>query len=87
MADDSDSDGWPTHMTTLGGRRLARVAYGDEPGDDKADGRPCYDCGVTKGDYHVSPMCGLERCPSCGGQFMSCQCDFVGDEGGCDHGD
>ena len=80
MADEIEDDGWPDFLTTLDGRRVARVAYEDEPGHKKADRRPCYDCGVAKGDYHVSPMCGVERCPNCGEQYMSCDCEFVGDE-------
>jgi hypothetical protein len=82
MADASLSDGWPTHCVTRDGRRLARIAYGDEPDDWGADRHPCRDCGVVKGEYHVSPLCDVERCPSCGGQFVSCDCDFVGDAEG-----
>jgi hypothetical protein len=57
---------------------LARIPYGDEDiiGDTR---KPCRDCGVLKGQYHVGPICGLERCPSCGGQFSTCDCNFVGD--------
>jgi hypothetical protein len=82
--------GWParikaaqqvTHYTTRDGRVLARIRYGDEPGIGTVARKPCRDCGVLKGQYHVGPACGLERCPNCGGQFSSCDCDFVGDEG------
>ena len=81
MADASEDDGWPTHYTTRDCRRLARIPYGAEPDIRVAKGQRCYDCRVAKGEYHVGWLCGLERCPNCGGQFMSCDCDFVGDEG------
>lgn len=68
-----------THYTTLDGRVLARIRYGDEPGIGDIADKPCYDCGALKGQYHVGPVCGLERCPNCGGQLSSCDCDFVGD--------
>lgn len=84
MAEAPTDDGWPTHYVTLDGRRLPRIAYGDEPDDWGADRHPCRDCGVVKGEYHVSPICEVERCPSCGGQVASCFCDFVGDEGEAD---
>jgi hypothetical protein len=29
----------------------------------------------------------VERCPSCGGQVASCECDFVGDAEGADAAD
>jgi hypothetical protein len=60
------------------GRALPRVRYGDEPDDWGADRHPCRDCRVVKGQYHV-PGCEVERCPSCGGQFMSCACELEGE--------
>ena len=62
-------------VTMADGRVLPRVRYGDEPGDWGADGHPCHDCRAVKGQYHVS-SCGVERCPSCGGQFACCDCDL-----------
>jgi hypothetical protein len=82
MADRPVDDGWPTHYVSLDGRRWPRIAYGNESVDCGADRHPCRDCLVVKGEYHVSPICEVEQCPCCGGQFVSCDCDFVGDDPG-----
>jgi hypothetical protein len=34
----------------------------------------CRDCGRAIGQVHVLG-CGIEQCPRCGGQYMSCACD------------
>jgi hypothetical protein len=34
----------------------------------------CRDCGVALGKLHVMG-CGIERCPRCCGQYMSCSCN------------
>lgn len=72
---------WPEKLrkaqeirTYLVTRNLPRVPYGDEGEDWGADERPCHDCGAQKGEYHV-PGCDVERCPACGGQSISCDCD------------
>lgn len=58
------------------GRIYDRVKVGDD-GDfleDYTEGR-CGDCGAKVGHYH-HPGCDCERCPICGFQFISCDCDI-----------
>jgi hypothetical protein len=50
------------------------LRYGEEADDWGADRQPCHDCRVRKGQFHVLG-CDVERCPICGGQLISCECD------------
>ncbi len=83
MATEPPDDGWPTHCVTPDGVRYPRIPYGsaaDNGGlDRQADELPCHDCGVVNGEFHISPHCEWERCPKCLGQFVSCECEFIGD--------
>jgi|JI10StandDraft_1071094.scaffolds.fasta_scaffold09527_6 hypothetical protein len=67
----------------LDGVAYARIRYGGEAEDwGAASGRPCHDCGVRPGQYHV-PSCDAERCPRCLRQAISCGCadgDFDDDD-------
>lgn len=39
----------------------------------------CRDCGAVLGEIHAAG-CGIEICPRCRGQLMSCYCEGWGDE-------
>jgi hypothetical protein len=64
----------------INGEWYPRIRFGDEEGDWGADRGPCHDCSVVKGQYHVGPLCDVERCPRCGGQVVSCDCEYEDDE-------
>ena len=43
---------------------------------DEVDGNNrCFDCGAPLNTYHHEG-CDIERCPICGEQYISCECDF-----------
>lgn len=64
----------------IDGVAYARIRYGCEAEDwGAASGRPCHDCAVRPGQYHV-PSCDAERCPACLGQAISCGCNDDEDE-------
>jgi hypothetical protein len=58
---------------TIQDKVYSRVRFGDEQKDWRAEQRPCRDCGVVKGQYHV-PGCDVDECPACGGQAITCDC-------------
>jgi len=50
-----------------------RIKYGNEIED--WGGNNCGDCGVEKGSLHILG-CDIERCPKCGKQLISCECNI-----------
>jgi hypothetical protein len=80
-------EGWPEKIRAaqkkrsyvIDGVEYRRIPYGKEDGDWGADDHPCGDCAVVKGQLHV-PGCDVEHCPVCGGQVLSCECGYAGDD-------
>lgn len=64
-------------IETVGGS-FAPIPYGSEAEDwGAASGARCHDCLVQPGGFH-HPGCDVERCPSCGGQIIGCECVIEG---------
>ncbi len=76
-------EGWPEKIMAaqkivsvkFEGRDILRIRYGKEQSDWNAANIPCHDCRVLEGEFHV-PSCDVEECPVCGGQLISCDCEF-----------
>lgn len=65
-------------MIMANGKKYKRIKMGDP--DDfypfAAKGERCGDCNAATGHYHHWG-CDCERCPACGGQLISCDCEDV----------
>jgi hypothetical protein len=80
-------EGWPEKIAEaqnektylIGGTIYPRVPYGSEEEDWGANSHACGDCSAEKGELHV-PSCDVEQCPACGGQVLSCDCEYDGDD-------
>jgi len=68
----------------LSGKIYRRIRFGNEPlwdgvTEDEATmwqelaKRPCHDCGVIKGEFHLGG-CDWEHCPRCKSQYLGCEC-------------
>ena len=67
------ADGCTWTHVRCGNRYYRRIKYGED-GMAHGDAR-CHDCGAKLGHYH-HVGCDAERCPVCGRQLISCDCDI-----------
>lgn len=72
------ADGCIGEKLSIGGREFKRIRVGGA--GDFFEGMPedtrCGDCGAKFGFLHHWG-CDCERCPSCKGQLISCDCEDV----------
>jgi len=59
---------------TANGVEYARIRYGDE--DPRWGETACRNCGVIRGQYHVTAECEFEKCPKCGLSMGGHTCYF-----------
>lgn len=64
------------HHILEGGVKIKPVLAGDDQWVEP--GERCSDCGAMHGHPHHTG-CDVERCGNCGGQFISCDCDYTGE--------
>lgn len=59
----------------VGGKVYGRIrAFGED------ESARCHDCNALPGEFHHWG-CDMERCPACGHQLISCECEDVFAEG------
>jgi hypothetical protein len=74
-------DGWPERLAAAQAVKTwvgpDDVEYNREPynGNMPDPQGYCHDCIAKVGELHV-PGCDVERCPRCGGQAISCPCNY-----------
>jgi hypothetical protein len=62
------------HFYTSNGTQYRRIPYGDE--NPKWGESPCSNCGVVRGQLHVTDECEFEKCPKCGQSMGGHECYF-----------
>lgn len=69
-------DGCKPSTFICAGKRYERIKVGDAGDMYESDSETrCDDCGAKRGHYHHTG-CDCEKCPICGGQLLSCGCDY-----------
>lgn len=64
-------------IVELNGKHYYRLRYSIPSqlvGRVDPDTHRCHDCNAAVNQYH-HVGCDMERCPRCGGQFISCNCE------------
>ncbi|MEG1013683.1 MAG: hypothetical protein RSE58_06195 [Clostridia bacterium] len=76
------ANGCAVNKIHIGGKAYERIPVGGKGdwGKDEGANYVCSDCGAHQGGFHHWG-CDVERCPACGRQLISCDCENVFVEG------